>query len=185
MTDKLILPFRGLDLRDHPAVGGKNADLGELIQRLAASGVRVPDGFALTADAFRRHLAENRLDVEIYAALDRLDVSDVAELARTAQGIRDRISRAPLPRDIEAALLAAYAALSDLYREAAPDVAVRSSATAEDLPGASFAGPRPETVESKRVAPTFELFWLTGAARALDLAAGTQPDAPAALDEVC
>ena len=95
MTDKLILPFRGLDLRDLPAVGGKNANLGELIQRLAASGVRVTDGFALTADAFRRHLAENRLDVEIYAALDHLDVADVAALARTAQGIRDRSDSPP------------------------------------------------------------------------------------------
>jgi pyruvate,water dikinase len=140
MTDKIILPFRTLDLRDLPAVGGKNANLGELIQRLASAGVRVPDGFALTADAFRRHLSENGLDAEIYDALDRLDVGDVTALARTAQQIRDRVARAPLPRDIEAALIAAYDALSDQYREPATDVAVRSSATAEDLPGASFAG---------------------------------------------
>ena len=140
MIDTLILPFRALDLRDLPSVGGKNANLGELIQRLAASGVRVPDGFAITASAFRRHLGENRIDEEIYAALDRLDVADVAAVAHTAQRIRDQISRAPLPRDVEAALLAAYGGLSDQYREVATDVAVRSSATAEDLPGASFAG---------------------------------------------
>ncbi|HEU4729417.1 MAG TPA: phosphoenolpyruvate synthase, partial [Kofleriaceae bacterium] len=140
MTEPLILPFRTLDLRDLPRVGGKNANLGELVRNLSAAGVRVPDGFAITADAFRRHLADNRLDAEIYAALDRLDVRDVAALSRTAQEIRDRVARAPLPSDIEAALLAAYDALSDQYREPATDVAVRSSATAEDLPGASFAG---------------------------------------------
>ncbi|MBS1118440.1 MAG: ppsA [Deltaproteobacteria bacterium] len=140
MADPLVIPFRMLDLGDLAIVGGKNANLGELIKHLTAAGVRVPDGFAIAADAFRRHLAENRLDTEIYDALERLDVSDIAALARTAQQIRDRISRAPLPPDIEAAVLAAYDLLSEQYRQAEADVAVRSSATAEDLPGASFAG---------------------------------------------
>jgi pyruvate,water dikinase len=140
MADTLLMPFRNIDLRDLPAVGGKNANLGELIRKFSAAGVRVPDGFAITAMAFRRHLAENGLDAEIYAALDRLDVADVTALARTAQEIRDRIARAPLPRDVEATLVGAYDALSDQYREPATDVAVRSSATAEDLPSASFAG---------------------------------------------
>jgi pyruvate,water dikinase len=139
-ADQLVIPFRMLDLHDLAIVGGKNASLGEMIQHLAAAGVRVPDGFAITADAFRRHLAENRLDAEIYEALERLDVSDIPALSRTAQQIRDRIMRAPLPPDVEAALLAAYDALSAQYGQPAADVAVRSSATAEDLPGASFAG---------------------------------------------
>jgi pyruvate,water dikinase len=140
MTDTFVIPFRALGLRDLSIVGGKNANLGELIRNLSGAGVRVPDGFAITADAFRRHLTENGLDAEIYDALDRVDATDVAALARTAQGIRERIAHAPLPRDIEAAVLAAYDALSDQSREPATDVAVRSSATAEDLPGASFAG---------------------------------------------
>lgn len=140
MTDKLIIPFRAIDLGDLAVVGGKNANLGELIHNLSTAGVRVPDGFAITADAFRRHLADNHLDTEIFGALERLDVSNVAVLAKVAQEIRDRVARAPLPRDIETALLAAYDALSDQCGETATDVAVRSSATAEDLPGASFAG---------------------------------------------
>lgn len=140
MNDRLVIPFRELGLRDLPRVGGKNANLGELIRSLSGAGVRVPDGFAITADAFRRHLAENGLDAEIYDALDRLDVTDVAALARTAQELRERVARAPLPRDLEAAVLAAYDALSAQHREAEADVAVRSSATAEDLPDASFAG---------------------------------------------
>ena len=140
MNDQLVIPFRALGLRDLSIVGGKNANLGELIRSLSGAGVRVPDGFALTAEAFRRHLAENGLDAGIYDALDRVDVADVAALAKTAQAARERVARAALPRDIEAALLAAYDALSEQYGEAATDVAVRSSATAEDLPGASFAG---------------------------------------------
>jgi pyruvate,water dikinase len=143
MDDRLVIPFRALGLGDLAIVGGKNANLGELIRSLSEAGVRVPDGFAITAHAFRRHLAENRLDAgdaDIYAALERVDIADVAALAKVGEEIRGRIARAPLPPDIEAAVLASYDALADQYREAEPDVAVRSSATAEDLPGASFAG---------------------------------------------
>jgi pyruvate,water dikinase len=135
-----IRPLGSLDRTQIAAVGGKNANLGELLQHLAKAGVRVPDGFALVADAFRRHLREARLDDEIYGALDRLDVRDIAALARTARSIRDRVRAAPLPEDIEAELRTAYDLLSRRYGEAATDVAVRSSATAEDLPEASFAG---------------------------------------------
>ncbi len=139
MTDTLISPFREIDLRDLPRVGGKNANLGELLRNLSAANVRVPDGFAISADAFRLHIAENQL-TGIYAELDHLDLRDVAALARTAQMIRDRVALAPLPAEIETAVLAAYHALSDRCHEPVTDVAVRSSATAEDLPGASFAG---------------------------------------------
>jgi pyruvate,water dikinase len=135
-----IRPLRSLDRTQIAAVGGKNANLGELLQHLASAGVRVPDGFALLADAFRRHLREARLDDEIYGALDRLDPRDVAALAQTAGAIRDRVRAAPLPRDIEDELLVAYDDLSRQYGGLATDVAVRSSATAEDLPQASFAG---------------------------------------------
>ncbi len=136
----LVLPFSRLDLTQLAVVGGKNANLGELIAHLQPLGVRVPDGFALTADAFRRHLREARLEDEIYSALDRIDGRDVGALQRTAQKIRERVRAAPLPREIADAIAGSYETLSRQYDEPATDVAVRSSATAEDLPGASFAG---------------------------------------------
>lgn len=135
-----IRPLRALDRSHLAVVGGKNANLGELLQHLTALGVRVPDGFALTADAFRRHLRDAGLEDEIYGALGRLDVRDVAALARTARAIRERIRGAPLPADVVDELRAAYDELSRQYGEASTDVAIRSSATAEDLPEASFAG---------------------------------------------
>jgi pyruvate, water dikinase len=135
-----IQPLRSVDRTQIGAVGGKNANLGEMLKHVGTLGVRVPDGFALDADAFRRHLREAKLDDEIYRALDRLDLRDVAELARTGRAIRDRVRATPLPKDIEDELRAAYDSLSRQYGEAATDVAVRSSATAEDLPEASFAG---------------------------------------------
>jgi len=121
-------------------VGGKNASLGELIGSLAAAGVRVPDGFALTAAAFRLHLAQAGLERTIYDELERLDLRDVATLATVARGIRERVAAAPLPAAVAAQLDAEYRTLSAQYGEEATDVAVRSSATAEDLPSASFAG---------------------------------------------
>ena len=132
--------FRDVDRTHLAEVGGKNANLGELVRNLHTMGVRVPDGFALVADAFRRHLREARIDKDIYAALDRLDHLDVAALAKAGRAIRDKIRAATLPADIQDELRAAYDQLSRSYGEDATDVAVRSSATAEDLPEASFAG---------------------------------------------
>jgi pyruvate,water dikinase len=132
--------FRDLDRSQIGSVGGKNANLGELVRELGGAGVHVPSGFALTADAFRRHLRQAGLEDEIYAALDRLDRRDVAELARVGRAIRDKVRGAALPADLADELRDAYAALSREYGQTATDVAVRSSATAEDLPEASFAG---------------------------------------------
>lgn len=132
--------FRDVTLQDVAQVGGKNASLGEMIRSLQPAGIRVPDGFALTADAFRLHLAEAGIAAEIYGALDRLDVTNVSALAETARLIRERVNAAPLPRVLADAIAPAYAELSRRYGEDATDVAVRSSATAEDLPTASFAG---------------------------------------------
>jgi pyruvate,water dikinase len=137
---RYILPFAEVGLGAIAEVGGKNASLGELIQALAPRGVRVPKGFALTAAAFRLHLAEAALDQSVYRELDALDVGDVAALAATARSIRERVAAAPLPAPVAEQLDQAYDALSREYGEAATDVAVRSSATAEDLPTASFAG---------------------------------------------
>jgi pyruvate,water dikinase len=135
-----ILWFREIGSTDLPRVGGKNANLGELVRHLAPSGVRVPDGFALTADAFREHLRAAGIEDQIYALLDRINPRDIAALARSAEQVRALVRDAPLASATEAALIEAYEQLSASYGEKATDVAVRSSATAEDLPGASFAG---------------------------------------------
>ena len=135
---RYAVPFREVTADDVATVGGKNASLGELIRELGPLGVRVPDGFALTADAFRLHLRVAGLEEGIYAELDALDVSDVRRLAEVAGRIRARIAAAPLPPAIREQLCAAYRALSG--GADGVDVAVRSSATAEDLPTASFAG---------------------------------------------
>src|SRR5690242_9704018 len=139
-TAAYVLPFSQVGLDDIARVGGKNASLGEMIAGLAPAGVCVPDGFALTADAFRLHLAEAGLDRCIYDELERLDLRDVATLAEVSRSIRERIAAAPLPAAVATQLQAAYRTLSGSYAEDATDVAVRSSATAEDLPSASFAG---------------------------------------------
>ncbi len=136
----LVLPFREVDLGAIARVGGKNASLGEMIRSLGGQGIPVPDGFAVTADAYRLHLAEAGLADAIHDELDRLDVSDVAALQAAGASIRQRVRRAPLPETVRAAVLAAYRELSARYGTAEADVAVRSSATAEDLPDASFAG---------------------------------------------
>ncbi|HEX6107564.1 MAG TPA: phosphoenolpyruvate synthase [Gemmatimonadales bacterium] len=139
-ADRYVVPFSAVGLGAIAEVGGKNASLGELITALASAGVRVPQGFALTAAAFRLHLVEAGLEETIYQELDRLDVTDVTALAAAARSIRERVAAAPLPEVVARALEDAYASLSRLYGEDATDVAVRSSATAEDLPTASFAG---------------------------------------------
>ncbi len=139
MTDALVLPFAALSSADVAHVGGKNASLGELRRSLTAAGVRVPDGFATTAAAYRLFLAHNGLETTV---TDRLaDLADGrATLAETGASLRAALLRGVLPDAVADAVWEAYAALSEAYGEAQTDVAVRSSATAEDLPEASFAG---------------------------------------------
>ncbi|MDO4264470.1 MAG: PEP/pyruvate-binding domain-containing protein, partial [Deinococcus sp.] len=132
---EMIRPFETLRMTDVEVVGGKNASIGEMIQGLAGAGVRVPGGFATTADAFRLFLRENDIETRIGERLGALDVNDVTELARAGKEIRQWVEEAQLPQPLEAAIREAYAGLGDDV-----DVAVRSSATAEDLPEASFAG---------------------------------------------
>ena len=130
-----VLPFEKLSMHDVEVVGGKNASLGELIGSLAKLGVKVPGGFATTAAAYRAMLARDGLDGRIREALASLDVDDIARLTEVGARIRGWIMDVPLPPDLEQAVLAGYRALGDQVA-----VAVRSSATAEDLPDASFAG---------------------------------------------
>src|SRR5699024_2748118 len=125
-------------MNDVESVGGKNASLGEMISHLATAGVNVPDGFATTANAYREFLAYDGLAERINAALDALDVDDVNALAATGAKIRGWVMAHPLPPTLEAAITDAYAQL--LGDDPDTAVAVRSSATAEDLPDASFAG---------------------------------------------
>ena len=130
-----IVPLDQLSMADVPRVGGKNASLGEMIGSLAGAGVQVPGGFATTAQAFWAFLDHNDLRARIQARLASLDVADVTALAATGAEIRGWVEAATLPPALEAGLVDAYRSLGDEV-----SVAVRSSATAEDLPDASFAG---------------------------------------------
>ena len=140
---KYVLPFSELRMTDVGIVGGKNASLGELLSQLTSAGIRVPDGFATTAEAFRLFLSENRLEEKINARLSGLDIEDVNALAQAGREIRAMIESAPIPKVIEDEIRAFYDWLKGDLDEIS--VAVRSSATAEDLPDASFAGQQ-ETV---------------------------------------
>jgi pyruvate,water dikinase len=134
----LVLPFEQLRMTDVESVGGKNASLGEMISQLASSGVRVPGGFATTAHAFRQFLAHGGLADRIAQRLAALDTDDVKALAQAGTEIRRWVEDTPFPPELEAAIRAEYARLSAESPQAS--FAVRSSATAEDLPDASFAG---------------------------------------------
>ncbi|MDH5355415.1 MAG: phosphoenolpyruvate synthase [Gammaproteobacteria bacterium] len=137
MTDN-ILPLDMLGMNDVPLVGGKNASLGEMISNLSNLGVSVPGGFATTASAFDHFLHEAGLTDRIQQALSELDTDDVNALARIGKQIRGWVIDAPLPQSFQDDICTAYAAMSVNGHPAT--VAVRSSATAEDLPDASFAG---------------------------------------------
>ena len=133
----LVVPFELLRNSDVESVGGKNASLGEMISQLP-SGVKVPTGFATTAYAFRAFLKHGELDDKINTKLAALDTDDVNALARVGAEIRALVEAQPFPADLEAAIRSEFAKLSAGNTEAS--FAVRSSATAEDLPDASFAG---------------------------------------------
>jgi pyruvate,water dikinase len=138
LATALVVPFEHLRMTDVEAVGGKNASLGEMISQLAASGVRVPGGFATTAHAFRVFLEQGGLAGRIHAALDALDADDVRALAETGQRIRQWVLDTPFPSELEQEIRESFAAFARDQPQAS--FAVRSSATAEDLPDASFAG---------------------------------------------
>ncbi len=131
--------FETLGMKDLEVVGGKNASIGEMMSNLSQAGVRVPGGFATTAAAFREFLQHNHLDQRIAAALRGLDVDNVDELARVGAEIRSWVESAELPKALEVAIVDAYIRLESASKGGL-SVAVRSSATAEDLPEASFAG---------------------------------------------
>ena len=131
-------PFKDLTLDDLPLVGGKNASIGEMVRELSSKGIRVPDGFAITADAYHHFIQEAGLDRVIHEILSGLDTRNMENLSHRGQAVRHAILNATIPGDLEESIIEAY---RDLNHGTYPaDVAVRSSATLEDLPDASFAG---------------------------------------------
>ena len=140
MAENYVIWFEKLRMTDVEQVGGKNASLGEMISQLAGSGVRVPGGFATTAQAYRDFLQHNGLADKISAALANLDIDDVSELARIGKEIRQWIIDTPFPAKLDADIKEAWDQMVADAGGADISVAVRSSATAEDLPDASFAG---------------------------------------------
>jgi pyruvate,water dikinase len=136
---KWILPFSEIRIEDVGMVGGKNASLGEMFRELKAKGVRVPDGFAVTAEAFREYFRQTGLDTEIRSILKGLNTQNAESLQQCGRAAREAILKKEIPAGIKEEILSSYAALSANV-PGGVDVAVRSSATAEDLPNASFAG---------------------------------------------
>lgn len=136
----LILWFEELGIEDVPIVGGKNASLGEMYQALRPEGIRIPNGFAVTATAYHGFIDDSGVAARLKTLLCDLDTSNIADLQRRGRAARQAILETPLPPLLERAILEAYRRLSGEAGEEGVDVAVRSSATAEDLPDASFAG---------------------------------------------
>ena len=131
--------FNEIDINDVPLVGGKNASLGEMYQKLTSKGVQVPDGFATTSAAYWHFLEEARIKEEVFGQLSKLDKKEFSNLTEIGKSVRNIILQAKFPPMIEKAIAEGYEALSKKYKGDL-SLAVRSSATAEDLPNASFAG---------------------------------------------
>jgi len=140
---KWVRWFADVGIHDLPHVGGKNASLGEMMRALAGVGVRVPDGFAVTAEAYRYYLHEAGVEGGIRQLLAGWDRSNPADLIRRSRRIRNLIVRAECPEDLRQEIASAYRELSRKYGADEVDVAVRSSATAEDLP-------RPASPDSRK-----------------------------------
>lgn len=154
ITHTLSLNQLGMTFLDK--VGGKNASLGEMISYLSSTGVSVPQGFATTADSFREFLAQHECDKTIYALLDALDPEDVSELVRVGKTCRELVLNTPFTTAFEEEIRSAYKALSEVIGHDDFSVAVRSSATAEDLPDASFAGQQETFLNVKGVDAVLE-----------------------------
>jgi pyruvate, water dikinase len=152
---QFVLPLKQVNLRDIAQVGGKNASLGEMLQQLLGKGINVPDGFATTAIAYRYFVQNAQLDAPLRSLFQNLDTEDVQALQRVGKAARSLMLNTPFPADLEAAISTAYAQLCAEYGDDV-DVAVRSSATAEDLPDASFAGQQETYLNAHGVANVLE-----------------------------
>lgn len=139
-SKKFILWFNEISIKDVPDVGGKNASLGEMYQKLTKKGIIIPNGFAVTAAAYRYFLQQTGLDKIIKSILNDLNTRDLKNLSTRGAKVREAILNANFPEELSAEIIRAYNQLSKFYKKSDLHVAVRSSATAEDLPDASFAG---------------------------------------------
>lgn len=140
MENNFVLPLDKVGIHDLDKVGGKNASLGEMLQNLDKMGIRVPGGFVITVEAYRQFLAFNSLGSTIRHIADSIDFSSIESLRRAGHQIRLLIRNGRFPKEMSETIIACYAEMSAGYGQEYTDVAVRSSATAEDLPDASFAG---------------------------------------------
>jgi pyruvate,water dikinase len=137
---KYIINLKEVSLKDINLVGGKNASLGEMIQNIESIGIKVPNGFAITTNAYHDFIKFNSLDEKIIELVSNLDENNLSELRRVGAEVRQLIRNGKFPEDLQAEIREKYKSLSETYGQDMIDVAVRSSATAEDLPDASFAG---------------------------------------------
>lgn len=137
---KYILPFKDVSSKDVLLVGGKNASLGEMYSQLASKGINVPDGFALTSEAYWYYLRANKIDEKIAEIFKKFNRKNLKSLKETSQNVRQLILKAGFPKDLEEEILKNYRLLSEKYKQKNVRVAVRSSATSEDSATASFAG---------------------------------------------
>jgi pyruvate,water dikinase len=151
----LVLWYEEVNHQDVGIVGGKNASLGEMIQQLKTKAVKVPEGFATTAYAFRHFIAKAGIEEPLRELFSQMDINDVSSLQKTGQKARSLILNTPFPEELKTAITEAYQQLCHRYGEAT-DVAVRSSATAEDLPEASFAGQQETYLNIHEVASVLE-----------------------------
>lgn len=135
-----ILPLNKVGINDIDKVGGKNASLGEMIQNLSALGINIPNGFVITVAAYRKFLEENKLQTTIREIIDKIDYDNIESLRRGGLQVRQLLKNSRFPKELSELIITAYFELSKTYDQDVTDVAVRSSATAEDLPDASFAG---------------------------------------------
>ncbi|MFH1226109.1 MAG: PEP/pyruvate-binding domain-containing protein, partial [bacterium] len=139
-NQKFILWFNETGIKDVPLVGGKNASLGEMYCHLVKQGVNIPNGFAVTAYGYRYFMKKTKTDKEIKKILKGLDTRKISDLKKRALATRQAILNAELPEELVKEIASAYKELCQFYKTDNVDTAVRSSATAEDLPSASFAG---------------------------------------------
>jgi len=137
---RYILWYKEINKQDGSLVGGKNASLGEMVRNLTKQGINLPDGFCLTSRAFWHFLKHNRIDKEIKESFSKFNPKDIKSLQKTGKTVRELILKSSFPRDLEKKIVKSYNKLSKKYKQQDTDVAVRSSATAEDLATASFAG---------------------------------------------
>jgi pyruvate,water dikinase len=140
VSQNYILPLREVGINDIEIAGGKNASLGEMIQHLMPLGINIPDGFVISVSAYRKFIEFNKLDDEIHHLIKGIDFNNLESLRRGGLAIRQLIRNSRFPQELSVPIIDTYHKLSKEYNQETTDVAVRSSATAEDLPDASFAG---------------------------------------------